>query len=86
MRSASRPTAPRKPSTPLTDQYFDQLFHFNPSNGTAVGFHQYDTQLEDYSAASIAAQVAALHAYDKKLAALDPHRPRPTRGRRPAHS
>ncbi len=56
----------------LTDQYFDQSFHFNPSGGTAVGFHQYDTELEDYSAASVAAQVAFLHAYDKKLAALDP--------------
>ena len=56
----------------LTDQYFDQLFKFNPSGGTAVGFHQYDTQLEDYSAASIAAQVAFLHTYDRKLAALDP--------------
>ena len=56
----------------ITDQYFDQLFRFNPSNGTAVGFHQYDAELEDYSAASIAAQVAFLHAYDKKLAALDP--------------
>ena len=71
---AQRVTADGTPQTfrLLTDQYFDQLFHFNPSGGTSVGFHQYDTELEDYSAASVAAQTAFLHAYDKKLAALDP--------------
>jgi uncharacterized protein (DUF885 family) len=56
----------------LTDQYFDTLFQFNPTSGTAVGFHQYDSQLEDYSAAGIAAQVRFLHEYDRKLATLDP--------------
>ncbi len=71
---AQRVSADGTPQTfhALTDQYFDQFFKFNPSGGTAVGFHQYDTGLEDYSAASIAAQVAFLHSYDKKLAALDP--------------
>jgi Bacterial protein of unknown function (DUF885) len=33
----------------MVDQYFDAYFHFHPTNGTAAGFHQYDTQLEDYS-------------------------------------
>ena len=36
------------------------------------GFHQYDQQLEDYSAKAVAAQVAFLHDYDKKLSAIDP--------------
>ena len=37
----------------LADQYFtDVYFHFAPTNGTAAGLHQYDTQLEDYSAAA----------------------------------
>ncbi len=72
--NAQRVSADGTPQTfhALTDQYFDQLFKFNPSGGTAVGFHQYDTQLEDYSAASVAAQVAFLHSFDKKLGALDP--------------
>ena len=72
--NAQRVSADGTPQTfhLLTDQYFDQFFKFNPSGGTAVGFHQYDSELEDYSSASIAAQVAFLHAYDKKLAALDP--------------
>jgi uncharacterized protein (DUF885 family) len=33
----------------MVDEYFDSYFHFHPSEGTAAGFHQYDTQLEDYS-------------------------------------
>jgi uncharacterized protein (DUF885 family) len=55
----------------LVDQYFDSYFHFNPSAGTAAGLHQYDPQLEDYSAAGMAAQVASLHSFQNKLAALD---------------
>src|SRR6476619_6234834 len=43
----------------LTDQYFDKYyFKFNPSAGTAAGFHQYDTQLEDYSRATLDQQIA----------------------------
>ena len=39
----------------VADQYFsDVLFHFSPTLGTQMGLHQYDMQLEDYSAATIA--------------------------------
>ena len=37
-----------------------------------VGYHQYDAQMEDYSAASTAKEVAALHSYEGKIAAIDP--------------
>ncbi|HEX8800870.1 MAG TPA: DUF885 family protein, partial [Terriglobales bacterium] len=33
----------------MVDEYFDTYFHFHPSEATAAGFHQYDSQLEDYS-------------------------------------
>jgi uncharacterized protein (DUF885 family) len=57
----------------VSDQYFsDVYFRFAPTYGTMVGLHQYDTQLEDYSATSIQKQVAALHEYEKKLTAIDP--------------
>ena len=57
----------------LADEYFDQVyFRFGPSNGTSDGFHQYDAQLEDYSRAGIDAEVAALHAFEKRVAAVDP--------------
>jgi hypothetical protein len=56
----------------LTDQYFDDYFKLNPTAGTLAGFHQYDTELEDASAAGTAAQVASLHGFEKKLAVIDP--------------
>jgi len=72
---AQRPSADGGVQTfnTLADQYFsDVYFHFTPTNGTADGLHQYDTQLEDYSAANIQRQIAALHAYEKKVEAIDP--------------
>lgn len=57
----------------LSEQYFDQVyFKYQPTAGTAVGFHQYDTLLEDYSAATQEKQRLALHAWEKKIAAIDP--------------
>jgi uncharacterized protein (DUF885 family) len=57
----------------LADQYFsDVYFHFAPTAGTSAGLHQYDTQLEDYSAANIQKEIASLHTYEKKVEAIDP--------------
>ena len=57
----------------LSEQYFqDVYFKFSPTAGTSAGLHQYDTQLEDYSAAGVAKEVAALHEWEKKIAAIDP--------------
>jgi len=57
----------------LSTQFFSEVyFKFSPTSGTQAGLHQYDPQLEDYSAASAAAQIAALHDYEKRIAAIDP--------------
>ena len=57
----------------LADQYFENIyFKFGPSTGTGAGLHQYDTQLEDYSAASVQREIAALHDMQKKLEQIDP--------------
>jgi len=57
----------------FSDQYFEEVyFHFSPTSGTAAGLHQYDTQLEDYSAATVQKNIAALHVYEKKIEAIDP--------------
>jgi uncharacterized protein (DUF885 family) len=57
----------------LSAQFFsDVYFKFSPTSGTQAGLHQYDPQLEDYSAAATAAQIAALQAFEKKIAAIDP--------------
>jgi uncharacterized protein (DUF885 family) len=55
----------------LADQYFQQVyFKYSPTAGTAAGLHEYDTQLEDYSAAGIAKETAALHEWEKKIEAV----------------
>jgi uncharacterized protein (DUF885 family) len=59
--------------TALSDQFFSEIyFKFSPTSGTSAGLHQYDSQLEDYSAAGVQAEVAALHAFEKKVEAIDP--------------
>ena len=56
----------------LVEQYLSEVyFAFSPSNATAAGLHQYDTQLEDFSPAVIAKQTALRHAYEKKFMAID---------------
>jgi len=37
----------------FVDAIFDRHLQDNPSHGTALGFHQYDTKLENYSKTSI---------------------------------
>ena len=56
----------------LSDQFFSQVyFKFSPTGGTAAGLHQYDAQLEDYSAAGVEREIAALRGFEKKVAAID---------------
>jgi uncharacterized protein (DUF885 family) len=57
----------------VSDQYFDQVyFHYGPTNGTLVGYHQYDTQLEDFSRKSIDAEIAALKSFEQRIEAIHP--------------
>jgi uncharacterized protein (DUF885 family) len=55
----------------FVDDYFDAKFAFEPTSGTANGLHQYDTALEDRSAARLAARVEELKAFRTRLAAID---------------
>ena len=56
----------------LADHFLsDVLFKYSPTTGTANGLHQYDTQLEDFSPATIQAEIADIRAYEKKVAAID---------------
>ncbi len=49
----------------LFDRFFDEYyFHFNPTQGTAAGFHQYDARLEDYSQKAVDDQIAVLHRFE----------------------
>jgi len=52
----------------LSNQYFDEFYFPNaPTAGTSVGYHQFDTRLEDYSAATRTKQIAGLHDWEKKF-------------------
>src|ERR1700693_6379323 len=51
----------------FVDTYFDSLYSFSPSQGTAAGFHQYDNKVEDLSAASFARRIATLHSLQRQL-------------------
>jgi uncharacterized protein (DUF885 family) len=54
-----------------SDEFFDKLyFPYQPTVGTLSGYHEYDAQLEDFSRKSIDAEVAALHGYEKRIAAI----------------
>jgi uncharacterized protein (DUF885 family) len=56
----------------LANQYFEQVYYkFQPTAGTSAGLHQYDPQLEDYSAANVQRETAALREWEKKIAAID---------------
>ncbi len=56
----------------FVDDYFAARFQFRPSEGTAVGLHQYDLKLEDMSRAVIEQRVATLHEQLARLEKLDP--------------
>ena len=65
----------------LVEGYFDSYFHFHPTAATATGFHQYDSQLEDYSRPSVEREVALLKIFQQKFAELQPSPlPQSTRG------
>ena len=57
----------------VSDEYFDQVyFHYQPTQGTLAGYHQYDTQLEDYSRGNVDAEIAALKKYESRIDAIHP--------------
>ncbi|MDE3188962.1 MAG: DUF885 domain-containing protein [Acidobacteriota bacterium] len=55
----------------VSDEYLDQVyFRYQPTQGTLAGYHQYDTQLEDFSRNSIDAESAALKTFEKRVASI----------------
>src|SRR5215475_3140281 len=57
----------------VSDEYFAEVyFRYAPSPATMIGFHQYDTQLEDFSRPTIDTQIAARKNFEKRLEAIQP--------------
>jgi uncharacterized protein (DUF885 family) len=55
----------------MVDTYLDRFGQFHPSIAAGNGLHGHDGELEDFSAASIAAEVIWLHSVRSRLNALD---------------
>ena len=55
----------------VSDQYFDKVYFPNqPTIGTLTGYHQYDTQLEDYSHKKIETWVADLVFFEHRVESI----------------
>lgn len=62
---------PREQFQRVSDEYFDKLnFSYAPTWATMMGYHQYDTKLEDYARPSIDAVVAASKEFEKRISAI----------------
>ncbi len=59
------------PFSSLVDGYLDRFAQYHPSIAAGNGIHSHDGQLEDFSAASIAAEVTWLRATRRRLDAID---------------
>jgi uncharacterized protein (DUF885 family) len=55
----------------LVDSFFDEYFKYNPTQGTSAGFHQYDSDLEDYSRKAVDNQIAFAKNYLGRMEKFD---------------
>jgi uncharacterized protein (DUF885 family) len=60
--------------TKLADEYIAGYLAWRPQTGTALGLHEYDGKVTDYSHASLGAELARLKAFDQRLGQLDAKR------------
>jgi uncharacterized protein (DUF885 family) len=67
--------------TRLADEYLDGYLAWRPQSGTALGFHQYDGKITDFSQHSIQAELTRLRSYDSQLAELQAARLSPQSSR-----
>src|SRR5256714_2351459 len=58
----------------LVDAYFEDYFKANPSQATITGFHQYDSQLEDFSLAAHQRNRRRLLEYLAAFQAINPQK------------
>ena len=71
MTLAAENTTAKQQFQHVSDEYFDQVyFPYQPTSGTVIGYHQYDTKLEDFSRNTIDAEIAALTEFEKRVSAI----------------
>lgn len=54
----------------LADDFIAGYLAWRPQTGTALGFHEYDGKVTDFSRRSLDAELARLHKFDQQLGAL----------------
>jgi uncharacterized protein (DUF885 family) len=54
----------------LSDEFVSGYLAWRPANGTALGLHEYDGKVTDFSHASLRKELARLQRFDRELAAL----------------
>src|ERR1019366_7725119 len=54
----------------LADEYIAGYLVWRPQTGTALGLHEYDGKVTDYSVASLGAELARLRSFDQRLGQL----------------
>src|SRR5437762_13491094 len=62
------PQPERSAMPAFVDDYFKALFEWSPSTATSIGFHEYDSRIEDYSAASVNRRIDKLKQLQSGLA------------------
>lgn len=55
----------------LADEYLTGYLAWRPQTGTALGLHQYDGQVTDFSQASIETELTRMKNFEQRLASLD---------------
>jgi len=56
----------------FVDDYFKAFFDWNPTYGTSIGFHEYDSKLEDFSAAAFSGRIEKLRDLRGQLDGIPP--------------
>ena len=68
--SEPHPGRPSPLSTRSSINILISIFKLNPTTATQTGFHQYDSQLEDFSRAGVESEVAGLEKFRKQFGAI----------------
>src|SRR5919204_6650798 len=56
----------------VAEEYMKGYFMARPLEATALGLHEYDGKISDYSRLALDAELSRLHRFDDRLAKFDP--------------
>jgi hypothetical protein len=70
--SFAHPPTPADAWIQLSDDFIAAIFSFSPTSATSIGIHSHDAELDDYSVAAIAKQIAFFQQFEKRVLGFDP--------------